>query len=352
MLHGGDIFTASRRYGIPVNQWIDLSTGINPDPYPVRDIPSTAFQSLPYESPEFLEQASAYYGNASLLPVCGTQMAIQALPYCLPSAPVLIPEIGYQEHAAQWIKSGAEVSRYPSFDVQVCRRWIEQRINENSRCHLVIINPNNPTGLRFSPEQLKQWAERLDQGGFLIVDEAFMDLTPGDSVLSHHFSSNMIVLRSFGKFFGLAGLRLGFVFAQEAILRRLREHCGVWTVNGPAQAIAAEAFADTAWQQNARERIAIAAEYTESLMRPIVDRMEPLQRIREGLFSSYLVKTDVALEAQNFLAQKGILVRVVDVDESYSLLRTGLLNPEHMHKCQRVEQAASTFTLSFEEDRR
>jgi len=342
-LHGGDIISASQRYGLPPDQWVDLSTGINPIPYFTGPIPTAAFHRLPYESPMLLERAANYYGCSQVLPVSGTQMAIQALPSCLPDLPVLVPAIGYQEYAVQWAYAGAKLIRYPSFDPEVSGDWIERQINKDNRCHLVIINPNNPTGMRFSPQQLRCWAERLGEGGYLIVDEAFMDLTPEQSVLPRHFVDNMIVLRSFGKFFGLAGLRLGFVFAGQGICQRLRQHIGVWSVNGPAQAVAIEALADSHWQRQARNQIEATARYTIDLFAGMMEAITPERSFHEGLFSSYLIKSDLALDIQEFLALRGLLVRVVNVDKLHSLLRIGRLNPTDSQSCQRVGNAVSAY---------
>ncbi|WP_020406262.1 aminotransferase class I/II-fold pyridoxal phosphate-dependent enzyme [Hahella ganghwensis] len=345
VIHGGDLYSASRHYGIPLDYWIDLSTGINPDPYPVADPDPIAFQRLPYLSPLLLERASGYYGNAQLLPISGTQTAIQSLPGCLTSFPLLVPRIGYQEHALQWSKSGAEIISYPSFDQEEASDFIDRYLQKNRCCHLLVINPNNPTGMRFPPEKLREWADRLDEGCYLIVDEAFMDLTPDESVLTHHFTGNMVVLRSFGKFFGLAGIRLGFMFGNPTIRNRVQQVAGVWNVNGPAQSIAIDAFANHLWHRKARYRIQTSATYTETLFRGMMEVLNPLQSTHQGLFSSYLIKTDLAREAQSFLAERGILVRVINVNGKYSLLRTGLVNPADTASCKRIEQAVTSYFL-------
>ncbi len=114
-LHGGDIVRAAAHYTIALDQWADLSTGINPTAYPVASvaIATCYFQQLPYIRPEFIAASSAYYQADHFIAVTGTQAAIQQLPYCLADLSVLIPQVGYQEHRRAWIVSGAKVNDYP-----------------------------------------------------------------------------------------------------------------------------------------------------------------------------------------------------------------------------------------------
>jgi len=342
-IHGGDIYSASQRYGIPAHDWLDLSTGINPVPYPVGKIETSAFYRLPYVDPAFLQQASTYYGNAQLLPVAGTQAVIQALPQCLPSARILVPEVGYREHAVHWQKAGARLVTYPSFDQQEAQSRIEKTLLERARCHLLLINPNNPTGMRFSPSQIQTWARQLQPGCFLIVDEAFMDLTPQESVLGGHFSDNMIVLRSFGKFFGLAGIRLGFVFASLPLRQRLQQALGIWSVNGPAQSIAMTALADREWHQQARVQIALMADFTRQVFAPVMQTLNTQKCADGGLFLSYRCDPALARHLQHYLACHGILVRIIEAHSHSCLLRFGLLNPTDIASVERVNKTLAAY---------
>ena len=119
---------------------------------------------------------------------------------------------------------------------------------------------------------MKDWAQRLPEGGYLIIDEAFIDLTPEQSVLQQHFCDNMLVLRSFGKFFGLAGIRLGFVFANAMLRQHLQERIGLWTVNGPAQEVAIAALRDSAWQSAAQLKIRRSASVTQEKLQPLFEQ--------------------------------------------------------------------------------
>ncbi len=346
MAHGGNVFAASARYGIVVEQWIDLSTATNPEPYPIGAIDPQAFQKLPYLRPVLTEHAAAYYGSQALLPIPGTQAAIQLLPQCLQSYPVLLPATGYQEHAFHWRQAGVEVTTYPSFELATAESAIDAAIEANPQRHIVVINPNNPTGLRFSVATLSGWAQRLATGAYLIVDEAFMDTSPAASVLQNSLANNMIVLRSFGKFFGLAGIRLGFVFANQAMLATLAQRLGPWSVNGPAQSIAIAALKDQDWIRQATQRIAAAAELTQKLFAPLLHAVKPVQTRHEMLFSSYLLSDASARQIQEHFSQQGILLRLIEVNAQQSLLRTGLLSAQQSAEVGRVEHAVSAYVAS------
>ena len=183
---------AARRYGIPRADWLDLSTGIAPWPYPLPPVPAEVWQRLP-EAGDGLEAAARdYYGAAHLLPLPGSQAAIQALPRLLPPARVAMPEPIYNEHPAAWQSAG-----------HTRVGWAEPAD------YAVVCNPSNPTGQRFGRDAL---LDRARQVRLLVVDEAFIDATPDESLIGCDVD-NIVVLRSLGKFFGLAGARVGFAYA-------------------------------------------------------------------------------------------------------------------------------------------
>jgi cobalamin biosynthetic protein CobC len=196
--------------------------------------------------------ACDYYGAPRLLPVAGTQAAIQALPRLraesVGPARVTVSAPSYAEHAHHWGRHGhimREVA-YDALGAAVAGSDV-----------VVVINPNNPTGAAVAPDQLLEWADRLAaRGGWLVVDEAFGDTARALSVAAHAGRPGLIVLRSVGKFFGLAGLRLGFVGADTPLLTALDDLLGPWTVSGPAQEIAIAALRDHGWQQATQTRLA------------------------------------------------------------------------------------------------
>jgi len=344
-LHGGDLYTASQRYQIELEQWIDLSTGLNPQAYPVGDIPQEVFTRLPYEMPQLCHRAAEYYGNDSVMAVSGTQLAIQCLPRCLPQHDILVPQVGYQEHALHWGKHGANIFHYPSENMELAIEFINQALLINPQRHLLIINPNNPTGLKFAARQIKLWASALDKNCYVIVDEAFMDVTPQDSVLAN-LSSNMVVLRSFGKFFGLAGLRLGFVFANQSIRQTLKQKTGLWAVNGPAQYIAIKALADKSWQQSARKDIHKSALLTQSLFSALFTKKPSVRVHHEALFTSYTLPITLAGQLVEFFAHRGILIRKIVVDEQICILRAGIIHHQDVDSQLRVKQCIQDFLVS------
>jgi len=244
--HGGNLREAQRRYG--GEGWIDLSTGINPVGYPAPPVPPDAWHRLPEADPALVDAACAYYGAPALLPVAGTQAAIQALPRLRPPSRVTVAAPSYAEHAHHWSRHGHSLRQlgYPMLDDAVKDSDV-----------VVVCNPNNPTGEAVPPEVLLRWAfELAPRGGWLVVDEAFGDTASALSVAAHAGQPGLIVLRSVGKFFGLAGLRLGFVAAEAPLLAALADLLGPWAVSGPAQHIALAALRDTGWQRDTRERLA------------------------------------------------------------------------------------------------
>lgn len=350
MLHGGDLVSASNRYGIPVEQWLDLSTGINPDSYPVGELDPAVFQRLPYIQPAFADAVSGYYGNDQWLAVNGSQPVIQMLPELLPDLPVMLPTAGYDEHRFHWAQKGNDLMFYDAFDRTCATEQINAHINQNKPFHLVVINPNNPSGLRFQRDQLVQWAERLPQGGYLIIDEAFIDLEPERSVLLNKaLPNNLIVLRSFGKFFGLAGLRLGFVFAADSLRQQLQQRLGIWQVNGVAQAIATDALADTDWQRGARYEIAKNAAFTAELLAPLARILEPLSVAQSGLFSHWRMTSVCAVELQERMAQQGVLVRYIPLNDDEALIRFGIVSRFNWDGINTLKRAVEATVRSLSE---
>jgi len=243
--HGGNLREAARLYGR--DDWVDLSTGINPHGYPAPALPPDAWHRLPEPDPALVAAACAYYGAPALLPVAGTQAAIQALPRLRAPARVTVSAPSYAEHAHAWGKHGhrLRLAAHAELDTAIDASDV-----------VVVVNPNNPTGETVAPQQLLDWAARLAaRGGWLVVDEAFGDTDPALSVAAHVGQPGLVVLRSVGKFFGLAGLRLGFVGADAATLQGLADLLGPWAVSGPAQIVARQALEDRAWQRATFERL-------------------------------------------------------------------------------------------------
>jgi cobalamin biosynthetic protein CobC len=245
--HGGNLNDAALRYGRPRGEWLDLSTGINPVPYPAPAPAADAWHRLPEPSTELARAACDYYGAPRLLPVAGTQAAIQALPQLRlrqdgKPARVAVAAPIYAEHAHCWRRAGHAVREVPYAQLDEAAA---------GDCEvLVLCNPNNPTGAMVEPQRLLRWARQLHaRGGWLVVDEAFGDTVREASVAAQAGQDGLIVLRSVGKFFGLAGLRLGFVAAAQDLLDALADWLGPWTVAGPAQQVGIAALRDAAWQR-------------------------------------------------------------------------------------------------------
>ena len=293
--HGGGLRVAAEQYGIPLSDWLDLSTGINPQGWPVPPIPAPVWQRLPEVNDGLEAAAAAYYGTESLLPAAGSQAAIQALPRLRAPGRIGVLSPSYAEHAHAWRRVGHQVELLPADSLDAAITRLDA---------LVLVHPNNPTGVRFPLALLLDWRARLAvRGGWLGVDEADMDATPEGSMAHHVGLPGLIVLRSLGKFFGLAGARVGFVLAEPAVLEGLREHLGPWTVTGPSRWVAARALSDHAWQVTARHALDRARSRLADLLRrqrlPVAGGTELFQ---------WAPIPDAAFW-RDALARRGILVR-------------------------------------------
>lgn len=236
IVHGGGIGAAAALYGGQPGDWLDLSTGLNTCPPALPAIPDRIWHRLPDQDllNETRSTARTFYGSGDILPlpVPGTQSVIQLLPRLADRkkrAAILSPTYG--EYARVLAASGLAVDAVATLD----------DVDPGSGL-VVVVNPNNPTGRLHAPADLLSLADRLaGQGGFLVVDEAFGDCTPETSLAGAVATrTNLIVFRSFGKFFGLAGLRLGFVIAADDILERFADWLGPWAVSGPALSVATD----------------------------------------------------------------------------------------------------------------
>ncbi len=328
-IHGGDLYTVAKHYGIPVEKWLDLSTGINPFAYPVPTIPKFCFTQLPYQSPSFTDAVVSYYGESDFIALSGSQSAIQWLPEILnvrKNLPVLLPEIGYQEHAVQWGEHNAPVIRYPSIEKTAMVAAIDHRLSRSAEQHVVVINPNNPTAVSIEQEQLLRWAKKLKSGACLIVDEAFMDTTPENSLLSlESRPQNIIVLRSFGKFFGLPGIRLGFAFAAPSILEALQQKAGLWPISGPTQYIASKALRDQTWHRQTADSLVLHSTKIKTLLGPFLEGSS-IGIFHCPFFISYQFKSKDALMIYQRLIECSILSRLIFISEYESIIRIGVVH--------------------------
>lgn len=292
--HGGRLREAARRYGIALEHWIDLSTGINPHPYPVPPVPPEVWQRLPEEDDGLETTAAHYYGNSTLLAVAGTQAAIQALPALLDGKHVTIATPSYAEHLWAWRHHAPHTCPMNGIADAVARSDV-----------VVLGQPNNPCGTLHAPAQLLAWSQTLaTRGGWLVVDEAFIDTTPEASVTPQAGQPGLIVLRSPGKFFGLAGARGGFVFAPPELLEALAVQLGPWAVSGPTRHALRAALADIGWQRAARLSLQNDGERLANLL-------QAYGFTPHGTALFQRVMTPHADKLAEHLAQQGILVRTL-----------------------------------------
>lgn len=329
--HGGRLNAAVKRWGIPREQWLDLSTGINPIGWPVPPIPAEIWQRLP-ETDDGLSDIIRHWAGAPATaecePVAGSQAAIMALPRLRKPCRVGIPAIGYREHEYSWRKAGHSI-------VSITAEQINARACGDSDGWLdhldvlVWINPNNPSGELIPPATLLRWHKRLQQrGGWLVVDEAFMDATPQFSLCAQAGRAGLIILRSLGKFYGLAGVRAGAVLADSAIIKPLHTLLGPWSLSGPSRYVMAHALLDTHWQAQTCTRLQRDSQRLAALLQAAG------LTLLGGTALFQTTRVDAPFLLADQLAAQGVLVRAF---EQPGMLRFGLAADEP--QWQQLEKA-------------
>lgn len=327
--HGGRLNAAVERWGIPREQWLDLSTGINPVGWPVPAIPAERWQRLP-EADDGLSDIIRHWSGASANvdcePVAGSQAAIMALPRLRKPCRVGIPILGYREHEYSWRQAGHSIVQITQAQTNAgttddAERWLDELDV------LAWINPNNPSGELIPPATLLRWHQRLQKrDGWLIVDEAFMDATPQFSLSAHAGLRGLVILRSLGKFYGLAGVRAGAVLTEPSIAHALRRLLGPWSLSGPSRYVMAQALLDTEWQAQTRTRL-------QRDSRRLADLLQAAGlSLLGGTALFQTVTTDTPTVLAERLAAQGVLVRAF---EQPGMLRFGL--PADEQQWQRLE---------------
>ena len=307
--HGGGIDAAAQRFGGVRADWLDLSTGINPVPYPLPPLSADAWTALPDHSAQsaLVDAARAFWqvpDEMAILPVPGASAAIARLPALAPSGAVYIPAPTYNEHAAAFAANGWTITQDPQ---------------GASAC--VLVHPNNPDG--------RLWSAEACTGSLRVIDESFCDVMPNGSLL--HLARNApdtVILKSFGKFWGLAGVRLGFVIGSASLIARLNDLLGPWPVAGPALEIGTAALRDTGWADATRVRLSADSARLDALMQGAGAAVVG----GTSLFRLYDVTDAVQWQAR--LAQHHIWSRVFPYNARW--LRLGLPGPAGW---DRLEQA-------------
>jgi cobalamin biosynthesis protein CobC len=310
IMHGGALAAAAKKYGGNKADWLDLSTGINPNFPPVPKFTSKIWQALPDADlmAECLNAAKHFYNipnSASLVAAPGVQALIQLLPQLKPGAKATIlgPTYGEYAHVFQTLGGGGRIVN-SSDELQ------QEAVG-------IIVNPNNPDGRAIAPENILAIAKSMaSKDGLLIVDEAFCDLTPDVSVAKHAGMRGLLVLKSFGKFFGLAGVRLGFAAGHTHDMAILEQRLGPWAVSGPALAIGAKCYANEALKEKTSNKILS----NSKAQRKVLLQAGLKLTADTGLF--HLIENPKAHAIYEGLARQHILTRVF-VDEP-NWLRLGL----------------------------
>jgi cobalamin biosynthesis protein CobC len=310
--HGGSLAKAEALFPGAPKPWIDCSTGINPHPYPFSLPPASAWRRLPEADAvgKLRAAAALAYGAPSpenLVAAPGTQILLPAVARLIQPGRARILGPTYAEH-----RRCAALAGHAALEVADVRMLADADL-------AVVVNPNNPDGQLHGADALLALAAKLRaRAGLLVVDEAFMDEAPGDFSLSPHVekAGNIVVLRSFGKFFGLAGVRLGFMIASRERAARLEAELGPWAVSGPAVEIGRQALADRRWQKATRRTLRMQARRLDGVL------SEAGLEVAGGTSLFRFVQTPDAQAIFQALGQAGIYVRRFDA--MLDALRIGL----------------------------
>jgi cobalamin biosynthesis protein CobC len=327
--HGGDLGAARTMFPGAPEPFVDLSTGINPNPYPFPALSADVFARLPDTAAlaKLTTVAAAAYGAPSadhVVAAPGTQILLPVIAGLKAPGRAAVLAPTYAEHARAAPLAGHSVAEVPD----ICALGDADLA--------ILTNPNNPDGRMFAKDEMLAVAKTLaGRGGLLLVDEAFMDVGPAAASLAGEVAraGNIVVLRSFGKFFGLAGLRLGFALAAPALVERIASLLGPWAVSGPALAIGTKALADRSWIEAERLRLVHAIERLDAVLTGA-----GLELVG-GTTLFRLARSPAAAELFEHLGRAGIFVRKFPDHPQW--LRFGL--PAADADWQRLEEAMAAF---------
>lgn len=323
LYHGGALDKAIAQYGGEVQNWLDLSTGINPYHYPIKGISLKSYTQLPQQADlaKLIDVARHAYNceKGEVLVGNGTQILIENLPKIFAKSTIAILAPTYEEHAKNWQKNGHKVVL--TDDIETAK----------TADHLLIVNPNNPTGKLFTRAELMALhAYFAKKNGYLIVDEAFIDCQPEFSLAGKAGIENLIILRSFGKFYGLAGVRIGFLLSSKNIVARMQAGFGLWGIAGCSMQLATKALLDDVWQQKMCLTLQVEMQEMQEIL-----LQNGFKTIGSTALFCLVKMPNTAISAYKYyekLCESHILSRKFEADDT--ILRFGLVEDVSKNKFQ------------------
>lgn len=314
--HGGNIDEAIIDYGGHEVDWIDLSTGINPECYPIPKFSDTDWRDLPTVTEiRKLESliSSQFKTFSSVMLTPGSQIAINLLPMLFKKQIVGILEPTYSDYFVSFANAG--------FKVYSCKNLKELFKSKIA----ILVNPNNPDGKNYDVKDLIVLSKKVN---VLIVDESFVEASETSSIISYinQETNNIIVIKSFGKLYGLAGLRLGFVFSGRSLIKEFKKVFSFWPVSKVSIKIASKAVIDSKWMIRTQIKLKKKAKILDDIMKSIDFELVG----GTNLFRLY--STPNSLSSQKFLAKKFIWSRIFSYSEKW--LRLGIPSDDDLKKVQ------------------
>jgi threonine-phosphate decarboxylase len=319
--HGGDIEAVSREYGISIGELIDFSASINPfGPPPEararlqRECSDMALLAR-YPDPRCSELRLELATRLGVSPECltianGSAALFGAVIRALRPRTCLLPVPAFGEQRRALTAAGCEIERMPlsaangfRLDTRALRLMLSER--RPSLC--VLTNPHNPSGALTTAAEMPQVLQAASAHQVqLLIDEAFIDFAPNDTLTAAATGSDqLVVLRSLTKFFGMPALRVGYCVSTPAMTGRIEAQLPEWPVTTLAAAAATEALRDE--------------DYARRTLRAVADDR---QHLRELLAGSGV---DTFESAGNFL-----LIRLPERGPDSTSLRAQLIRRHHL----------------------
>ena len=266
--HGGNLRRLGILAGLPLEKIIDFSASINPlgPPDWLRPLISSKIASIVhYPDPDCLSlvgSISNCYGVTAdeVIVANGSTELLYLLPRAFRSTRAVIPVPAYTDYALSTELCGLTVEKVmmkeeDGFVLDIV--LLESCLQEGDLVY--IGRPNNPTGLSCGAEVLRRLATDNPEA-FFIIDEAFADFVEGIDRLTRNRPSNVAVLCSFTKIFGIPGMRLGCMVADADVVGRVKKLIPPWSVNTFAQAVGEEALKDEEYKRRTREFVKVQRE--------------------------------------------------------------------------------------------
>ncbi len=243
-------------------------------------------------------------------PAHGAQALISSIAHVFigPGTPVVVPNLTYGLYATVSAAAGGSVTRVPPAGLAIDLDAVAEAATATAARVVWICDPNNPTGTLIEPAAWAAFLDRLPADCIAVADEAYMDFADpalrADRPRDVLAGRAVIVIRSFSKIYGLAGLRLGYAISDPEVARLLDLVQEPFNVNRAALAAGLAGVSDAGFVAHRRSQVAAARELLSSELEAAGLRVYPSQ--------SNFVLVELGADDEvvgDALMRRGILIR-------------------------------------------